>query len=542
MSAHPLSAGTGLSETDSGAALPEVRTEPLGGSALARAALARDVPHGWYPPAPVDAPEWHLHADAVRRQFAAGAWFELLRPAFGATGAAAARLERSAAGTGVVVTTGQQPGLFGGPLYTLTKAISARALADALEASTGLPVAPVFWAATDDADYEEARHTAVALDGAVRTLRLDGAPVEGTPMSAVPLGDETPALLERLVAASGSAAYADALTAARESHRPGITVGDAYVRLLRVLLEPLGIAVLDASHPAVREAGFNVLRRALLQASAIEEALGQRATAITAAGHAPQVPDVAGRSLVFRHDADGRKARLTVAEARAAVTTSPRGSLGPNVLLRPVVERSILPTVAYVAGPGEYAYFAQVRAVPTALGVPQPLAVPRWSATIVEPHVRRALQRIDMDVEDLRHPHQADATLARAAMPASVDDALTELRASVARVSAALRSRADGERPIVPDPVVEGAARALSHRLDRLERRYVAALKRREDETARALAVARTALFPGGVRQERALSYLPLLARHGPALLEVMLEAARGHAQALVRGVESRRA
>ena len=542
MSTRPLSAKQSAAQRPAAAALPEILTEPLGGSALARAALAREVPHGWYPPAPLDAPEWHLHVDAVRRQFTAGAWFELLRPAFEAHGAAAARLERSIAGAGVVVTTGQQPGLFGGPLYTLTKAVSARALADALEASTGLPVAPVFWAATDDADFEEARHTAVALDGAVRTLRLDGAPAEGTPMNAVPLGEETPALLQRLVSAAGSAVYAEALEAARETHRPGATVGDAYVRLLRVLLEPLGIAVLDASHPAVRDAGFNVLRRALLQAPAIEQALSERTTAITAAGHAPQVPDVAGRSLVFRYGADGRKARLTVAEARAAVTTSPRGSLGPNVLLRPVVERSILPTVAYVAGPGEYAYFAQVSAVATALGVPQPLAVPRWSATIVEPHVRRALDRIGMDVDDLRDPHRADAELARAAMPPSVDAALLELRTSVARATDALRSAGAGAGALVPDPVVDGAARALSHRLDRLERRYVAALKRRDDETSRALAVARSALFPGGVRQERVLNPLPLIARHGPALLEAMLDTARGHAQSLVNGAEPRRA
>jgi bacillithiol biosynthesis cysteine-adding enzyme BshC len=541
MSTRPLPVGPVASE-HAASALLEVRTTPLGGSALARAALAHEVPRGWYPPAPSDGAEWHLHADAVRRQFAAGAWLELLRPAIDAHGEAAVRLDRSAGGAGVVVTTGQQPGLFGGPLYTLTKAISARAVADALEASTGLPVAPVFWAATDDADYEEARHTVVALDGAVRTLRLDGAPAEGTPMSAVPLGEETSALLARLVGAAGSAAYAGALDAARESHRPGATVGDAYVRLLRTLLEPLGIAVLDASHPAIREAGFNVLRRALLQAPAIEQALAERSTAITAAGHAPQVPDVAGRSLVFRYDDAGRKARLTVAESRAAVTTSPRGSLGPNVLLRPVIERSILPTVAYVAGPGEYAYFAQVSAVATALGVPQPLAVPRWSATIVEPHVRRALDRIGMDVDDLRHPHGADGVLARAAMPSPVSTALGDLRAAVARATDALRSATDGQPALVPDRVVDGAAGALSHRVDRLERRYVAALKRRDDETSRALGVARSALYPGGVRQERVLNPLPMIARHGPALLDAMLEAAREHAQTVVDGAASRRA
>ncbi|WP_284351645.1 bacillithiol biosynthesis protein BshC [Roseisolibacter agri] len=512
-----------------------VRTEPLGGSPLARAALAGTLPHAWYPPMPTGTAEWRLHADAVRLQFSAGAWFELLRPAFDVSGEAAARLERSAAGAGIVVTTGQQPGLFGGPLYTLSKAISARALADALEERTGLPVAPVFWAATDDADFEEARGTVVALDGAVRTLRLEAEPIEGTPMSAVPMGDDVRPLFDVLARAAGSAAFVEALDAARAAYVPGATVGDAYVRLLRALLEPLGIAVIDASHPAVREAGFNLLRRALMQSAAIETALAQRTAAIEAAGFAPQVPDVAGRTLVFRDDADGRKARVAVADARAIVPSVKRGSLGPNVLLRPVMERSILPTVAYVAGPGEYAYFAQVSAVATALGVPQPLAVPRWSVTIVEPHVRRALDHLGLDVDDLRHPHAPEADLARRAMPAAVSQALDAVRDAVARATDALREH-DEARALLPAPAVEGAARSLEHRIQRLERRYLAALKRRDDVETRALAVARSALFPDGVRQERALNALPLVARHGPALLDAMLAAARTHADALVDG------
>jgi uncharacterized protein YllA (UPF0747 family) len=516
-----------------GAPRAEVRTEPLGGGPLARAALSRELAHAWYPPMPVGAAEWRLHADAVRLQYSAGAWLELMRPAFDARGEAAARLERSAAGAGIVVTTGQQPGLFGGPLYTLSKAISARALADALEAQTGMPVAPVFWAATDDADFEEARGTTVALDGEARTLRMEGAPAEGTPMSAMPLGDDVPALYEQLARASGSAAYAAALDAVHESYRPGATVGGAYVRLLRTLLEPLGIAVLDASHPSVREAGFNVLRRALLQSATIEAALVERSAAIVAGGFTPQVPDVPGKSLVFRYDGDGRKARLGIAEARAAVPGVARGSLGPNVLLRPVMERSILPTAAYVAGPGEYAYFAQVSAVATALGMPQPLAVPRWSTTVVEPHVRRALQRVGLDVDALRDPHGPEARLARAAMPAVVRDALATMQEAVARAGDALAADASASA-LVPTAAVEGTTRAIAHRVGRLERRYVAALKRRDDEDTRALAIARAALYPDGGRQERTLNAIPLLARQGPGLLDDMLAAARAHADRLI--------
>jgi bacillithiol biosynthesis cysteine-adding enzyme BshC len=511
----------------------EVRTEPLGGSPLARAALAGTAPAAdWYVAAPRGADAWRTHADALRRQFAAGAWLELLRPAFAAHGAAAARLERSAAGAGIVVTTGQQPGLFGGPLYTLSKALSARALADALEERLGVPVAPVFWAATDDADFEEARGTVVAVGGEARALRLNAAPVEGTPMSAAALGAEVGPLLDELARAAGSAAYAEALDAARATYLEGATVGDAYVALLRRLLEPLGIAVLDASHRGVREAGFNVLRRAVLQGAAVEGALLERSAAIAAAGFTPQVADVPGRSLVFRYDADGRKARLGVDEGRAMVAALPRGSLGPNVLLRPVVERSILPTAAYVAGPGEYAYFAQVSAVAAALGVPQPVAVPRWSCTVVEPQVRRALGRLGLGVDDLRDPHAAERRVARAAMPAQVAGALTQLRDAVARATEALRG-ADASALVSP-PAVDGAARALGHRLARLERRYLAALKRRDTEQTRDLAAARAALYPGGGRQERVLNALPLLARHGPALVDRMLAAARAHAEALV--------
>jgi hypothetical protein len=131
---------------------PRVIAEPIGGGALTRAALDGSAPAGWFHPQPRGADEWRSHAETVRGAFPGARWLESLRPALTPSGAAAERLERVAAGHGVVVTTGQQPGLFGGPGYTWLKAISALAFADRLEREIGVPVAPVFWAATDDAD------------------------------------------------------------------------------------------------------------------------------------------------------------------------------------------------------------------------------------------------------------------------------------------------------------------------------------------------------------------------------------------------------
>ena len=533
--AAPL-AGAPLAEAPFADAPLEVCTERLGGSPLALAALAGRTPPTWYPTAPDSPAAWGDHAGVVRQQFRAGAWLELLAPALEAEGPAAARLERSAAGAGVVVTTGQQPGLFGGPLYVLSKALSARALADEIERATGVPVAPVFWAATDDADFAEASRTIVAVDGDARVLAASATAPEGTPMSAVPLGDDVAALRAALEEAAGSAAYHPALDAVRAAYVPGATVGGAYVRLLRALLQPLGVAVLDASHPAVREGSFQLLRRALLAAPAIERALAERSAEITAAGFVPQVPDVPGRSLVFLDGDDGRKARVPVAEARSLVTRVPRGALGPNVLLRPVVERFILPTVGYVAGPGEYAYFAQASAVAAALAVAPPVVVPRWSGTVIEPAVRRALTRLGVEAAGLADPHAVAARVARRALSPAVAETIAALREATRAAGARLHAEAHATGDVVPRTAVDGALLAVAHRVDRLERRYLAALKQRDDADTRALATARAALYPGGSRQERALAFAPLLARHGPALTDAMLERASEHAEALVQG------
>lgn len=503
-----------------------LRTEPIGGASLARAAQDGSAPATWYPPPPRGAAAWRARCTEVGASFTGGGWLMALAPAFDASGPARERLGRVAAAGGVVVTTGQQPGLFGGPVYTWSKAIGALGLADAL-AEIGVAAAPVFWAATDDADFEEAARTTLAVRGGVRDLHLAPAPAPGTPMARTPLGS-LDAELAALAEACGSAPYAEALDAARAAYAGGRTVGEAYLLLLRRLLEPLGIPVLDASHPAVRGASRSLVARAIDCAGAIDAALEARDAELAAAGHRPQVERVAGLSPVFAIE-DGIKRRLRVGEAVPADR-----ELAPNVLLRPVVERAILPTVAYLAGPGELAYFAQVSAVASALEAAPPLPLPRWSVTIVEDHATKLMRRLDTTEEELRDPHAAAGRLARAAMPATVGRALATMRETVAaelgRVAEDPESAA-----LLPVPALEGAARALGHRFDRLERRFVAAVKREEVQLMTDLATARGYFFPHEGRQERVLNFLPFLARQGRPLLEAMVAAATAYAREIVR-------
>jgi bacillithiol synthase len=505
-----------------------VAATPLRLPEVARRAREEAVPASWYGGA-FGATDWDARAAMVQRGASDG-WLTALEPALQPAGAARQRLQRAAEG-GVVVTTGQQPGLFGGPLYTWHKALTALALADDLERRLGIPVAPVFWAATDDSDLAEATVTTVSVTGGAETIALQISAGRDTPMSAVPVGDVSDELA-RLAAACGSVPSSGVLDLVRESYSPGATLGDAYVRLLRGVLEPLGIAVLDAAHPATRTAASSVTRLALRRAHAVTSGLRERAQEMLALGLRPQVRYVAGRTLVFSVNGT-RRQRIRISEASSVAEAAGAGDLSPNVLLRPVVERCILPTVAYIGGPSEIAYFAQVSAVAQALDIEPPYVVPRWSGYLIEPHVQRALETLGVGVEELRDPHAVEGRVAREELPAPVRDALAVARGHAQELAPAILEAARASDLDIAAAAVHGAAGQLEHKLDRLHRRLVAAVKRRGSDRLQLLATARGSLFPGDEPQERALNVIPFLARYGNEPLEHVLAAAREHVSAL---------
>ena len=514
---------------------PRVVTQALTGHPLAVAAISDNAPAGWYEPRPRSAEAWRERIEAVRK--APVDWLEQLKPAFDAAGRAAERLNSVADGRGVVVTTGQQPGLFGGPLYTLSKALSALAVADELERSTGIPVAPVFWGATDDADFKEASGTVIAVPGGAQRLRIDHSAPLGRSMADMPLG-EVSAELEALARAAGSTIDPVPLQLVERCYTPQATIGSAYVSLLRALFEPLGIAVLDAAHPATRTTALPVLRAALEKAETISKGLATTNAAIEAAGYKVQVQDVPGLSLVFMSQGEERK-RVPIKSARKFSGSS---ELGANVLLRPVVERAILPTAAYVGGAAEIAYFAQIGPIADALNVARPLIVPRWSCTIVEPHVERILETLYLLPEDLRDPHEAERRIATSRLPKPVLAELASTRAALNERLDALTETVDRENAPVSAAVTGGLRANLMRRLDRFERRLLAAAKRQHAGTMEEIGTARGSLYPLGSPQERMLNFVGFLARYGPALQNDMLSEARRHASALAgsdRGTRS---
>ena len=470
---------------------------------------------------------------------------DALAPAFLASITRDAQLARLRAPDALAVTTGQQPGLFTGPLYTIHKALSAAALAAELEARWSRPVVPVFWLAGDDHDFAEASSASwVAADGSVATAALPPRPADAplTPMYRTPLGEGVRPALDLLATGLPVSEFRDATLAWLERHyRPEATVAGSYGGAMAELLGPLGILTFDSTHPAAKSAAAPHLVRALQQARQLDDDLDRWAESrgVTARTSGITVGD--GAALVMVEASLGRD-RL-VQDGDAFVTRRSRERfdlraiervaaeaptrLSPNVLLRPVVESALLPTVAYLGGPGELRYLALTPPIYQRLEVPRQRPLPRWSGAIVEPRVERVLEKFGVALSDLyAAPGVLEARLVRSQLPAEAVGALERLRHALDEEYAVLERAATEIDPTLARPIQSARQQALGGSQD-IEKKLVQHLKRRQETELGQLARARTAIVPNGKPQERVLTVAPFLARFGPGLLEELAGAFR---------------
>lgn len=453
---------------------------------------------------------------------------------------ARARIDAWEAEDGFVVTTGQQPGLLTGPLFAVHKALTALALARRWSERLGRPVLPVFWVASEDHDWEEANH-AWLLDDQERPQRIEARPAEppaGRPLFRVPLAGRD-ALLDQLADLIPDKGFgADCLEQVRAAYPERCTLPDGFTHLLRTWLGPLGLLVLRADEPALKEASAALLHTELDRSQETEAVLRERAQALATAGYGVQVHILdgalnlffegpAGRERIYR-DGDGlylhgSGTRIDRDDLRARCAADP-SLLSPNVLLRPVVESAVLPVLAYVAGPGELAYWAELDPLFRTLDVPMPLVHPRLSVTVVEPQVRRILDKRGLAPEDLARPeHELTSDLARQEMPVEARTALARLRSELTAGTDALSAAIRALDPTLEGPITHARTAAL-RAVDKAETKILRAVKREKEVLLRQVDRARQHLAPLGAPQERVLNAVQYLARYGPGLLTDLLE------------------
>lgn len=450
-------------------------------------------------------------------------------------------LERFVEKGGYFVTTGQQPGLFGGPLYCVYKGLTAVRLARDLESRLGRPVLPLFWIASEDHDWAEANHTSVVgVDNELHTPRL-AAPDPDThpPLHRIPLGSDIIPLLDKtlqsLPQTDFSSSYFELL---RDSMTEDETLPGSFRTILEHLLGPFGLFFTDAAHPALKARSRPWLEQELERSAELEQVLTETGSRLEEAGYGLQVSLLEGGVNLFLEGAAGRERlyrddegfhlrtsgeRLSLADIRERTDTDP-SVLSPNVLLRPVVESAVFPTLSYVAGPGEMAYFAQLGAYFEAYDIRMPVIHPRFGATVVETKIRKVLDKFGLDVADLDRPfHEVAGDIARDEVPEEVRSALGALRGAVGKNVAELQNAVRSVDPTLKGPVQHLRSQTFDALSD-LEKKIVHAVKRENEIALAQLEKAQLHLFPDGKPQERVLNPFYYLSRYGSAFLQEVFE------------------
>ncbi len=458
----------------------------------------------------------------------------------GSDGAVGKNIERLSKGAAAIVT-GQQVSLFGGPAYSVYKALDAIRWANKLTRA-GVDAVPIFWMATEDHDLVEANECFFGERYGIARLEVllkDG--VEGRSVGRIGLGDAATAIVEHAIELLSGPAKKEIADALNESYTAQESFGSAFGKLFARLLKGRGLILLDPLDRRLHELARPIYRKAAEEAGLIAEELVARGKQLEKRGFHAQVKVTPQSTLLFL-DVNGKReavrqknggflaagAKFEKGELLRLIDEKPE-ELTASVLLRPVLQDSILPTAAYIGGPAEVAYMAQAQLVYRGVLGRMPVILPRMSFTLIAPEVARTLKKYGLNFrevldgrQELRRKMEGGFLPAGLGAKFSRDEkVLRKMLGAYGKPLAKLDKTLCGAR--------DTAERKMLYQFEKLRRKTGRAANVRTGVLDRHETEIVSALYPRHGLQERTLSLLPFLARHGMSLLD-QLEAAANQA------------
>jgi len=460
---------------------------------------------------------------------------------WGGSEAALANIRELAEPEAVAVVTGQQAGLFTGPLLTLYKAWTALHVSRSLRAQ-GIRAVPIFWIHSEDHDLAEATDCGVlGRDGHWVNLRYPISPEEeGRPISAIALDERIGVVLDELLRALPDSEFLPEIEALlRTAYVPGFSLVEAFARMMARLSADMGLVLLDPSDERIKRLTAGVLERAAREWPRLLQAFGARSEHLKAQGYRPQIHPDRGRAFLFRLE-QGRRCPLlwdgdrfvlrptgttfTMTDLLREIADDP-ARFSPNVALRPIVQDALLPTLTYVGGPSEIAYFAQLGPMYEVLDLPMPRLCPRLSVTLVEPRAARLLEKYGLALTDLfAGADTVSRRLIERTLDADQAQRFEDAHRAVTEALQRLRPLLRAADPTLERPL-DRAEEMMRRQMETLRERYLQACARRENTLLRHAQRLVLALAPHGSLQERRMNALYFLARYGDRFLRVVRDA-----------------
>jgi bacillithiol biosynthesis cysteine-adding enzyme BshC len=440
----------------------------------------------------------------------------------------------------VALVTGQQAGLFGGPLYTLFKAITTVQLARRTRDTHGVPVVPVFWVDAEDHDWDEVA-TAHLLDRDSAVAGITLGPLAGCrthPVASLTLDGQVETAVAALEQTLPPTEFStELIELLRRCYRPGETMAGAFARWMDALLGPHGLVVFESSDPAAKPLVADIFASELAHPGRTARLAREAGAALRALGHSAQLDPADDLVALFHLEDAGRQSirgtsgacqigdRPVAREELVAESRTAPERFSPNVLLRPIVQDALFPTICYVAGPSELAYHAQLGGIYQAFGIERPLLAARASATLLDAAAARFLERSGLPFETLQaRDDSALNRLLESLLPPDLERTFDQTELLMSDQVARLR-----QAVTTIDPTLSGAVDTTLDRmrdtLKTLHNKILQASKKKDETLRRQFVRTRNLTFPDGAPQERVLNVVFFVNRYGPALIPRLIDA-----------------
>lgn len=443
----------------------------------------------------------------------------------------------------VAVVTGQQVGLFTGPLYTVYKALSAIKLAECLS-NRGFKAVPIFWMATEDHDFEEISKTSViGRDGRLRGFTVSSPESElHASVGRMTIGGDVSKTIEELMMELPATEFSKEIEEAlRRTWKPGENFGRAFARLLNWMIGDRGLVFMCPLDPEIKKLSGPIYRKAIENAKQLTDLAIKRSAELVEKGYHAQVhvsedyfplfyETESGTRTALRRSADGgfvtREGNVAFQEAdlfRIAERDPER--LSPGALLRSIVQDYLLPTVAYFAGAAEIAYFAQGSGAYELLGRTAPTVYHRQSLTLIEPRHAKTFDQFGLTLEGLfEGVETVSPRIVESILNSDVASTFDSVEREVMGQLDVLNSKLAGVDPTLTENL-EMRRRKIEYHLKALRHKFHQAQLRKDDAARKRIEALFDSVLPGDHLQERTLNICSVVNRYGRSVCEWIYEA-----------------
>lgn len=448
------------------------------------------------------------------------------------------QINRLADPKALTVVTGQQLTIYGGPLFTVYKTLTAIIYAKKWSVALNRPLIPVFWLADEDHDYEEVVSLSLPQNGTTSSIKYNQSfPEHFTP----PVGDikfteEILSFKSQLKERLGETDFHDDLWSdIHQAYGKNKSFKVAFGNWLLHLFGDQGLILAGSQEKSIKRFSSNIIKQSISKSVQINKALDETTYQLISDEYHGQV-QIQSSNLFYLDDDKNRikinvsndkwstaEKEWTCAELISEIDESPE-HFSPNVFLRPILQDHLLPTLAYVGGPGEIAYFAQMKSLYEVFGMEMPVILPRFSMTLIESSVERVLEKLPFSFAEY-HNRIEDLEKSYVKKTEEVD---------IEKLFGIWKSQMEDLNKVKKDEIQEidpslggsvGKAKAVYFsELDKLKGKVYKSVKQQEKIQLDRIAKIKNNLFPNNNLQEREIAFIYFMNKYGPDIWDRLEE------------------